>query len=65
MLTSIYIFSRIFVPTAETRIPAKVKAPPRCLSGLLARLGVREKPRNWAGLPKKVVPASSRLGLRR
>ena len=58
MLTFIHIFSRIHVPIAETRTSAKVQAPPRCLSGLLARLGVREKLRNWVGLPKKVVPAS-------
>jgi hypothetical protein len=58
MLTFIHVFSRIHVPIAETRTSAKVQAPPRCLSGLLARLGVREKLRNWVGLPKKVVPAS-------
>ena len=56
ILISAHAFSPIPDPNAEMRVPAKVKAPPRCLSGFLALLSASEKPQNLDGLPDEVVP---------
>jgi hypothetical protein len=56
ILISVHAFSRISVPKTETRAPAKVKAPPRCLSGLLALLSALEKPQKLDGFPKMAFP---------
>ena len=65
ILVSVHRFSRIPDPNAEMRMLAKVKAPPRCLSGLLAQLSASEKPQHLDGLPEEVVPNGERIGLRR
>ena len=56
ILISVRRFSRISGPKAEMRMLAKVKAPLRCLSGLLALLSASEKPQHLDGLPEEVVP---------
>jgi hypothetical protein len=56
ILISVHAFFRTSVPKTETRASAKVKAPPRCLSGLLAQLSALEKPQKLDGLPKMALP---------